>query len=141
MKENELPSYAQLLDYYTATKSLYMIGRDPREVNIEWIRENAYQPKLVDYENLTKEPKESQDVFFAGKKLREKLVLSLISSYSNPFGIENVADRLYEYIITGEIPENVKPEKTPQEYFIRKDVDEIGEAHIKSEKDIANSKD
>lgn len=111
MKENKMPSYAQLIEYYQTTNGLYMIDRDPREVNIDWIRENAYQPKLVDYENLTKEPKESQDVFFAGKKLRERLVLALISSYSNPFGIEDIANILYEYIITGEIPENVKPEK------------------------------
>lgn len=87
---NKLPSYAQLIEYYQTTNGLYMIDRNPSEVGIDWIRENAFQPKLVDYNNLTKEPKEAQDEFF---------------------GIEDTVDRLYNYIITGDCPESVKPEK------------------------------
>lgn len=111
MKENELPSYAQLIEYYQTTNGLYMIDRNPSEVDIDWIRENTFQPKLVDYNNLTKESKEAQDEFFGGKHLREKLVLSLISRYCNILEIEKVVDRLYDYIMEGKVPENVKPEK------------------------------
>lgn len=98
---NELPSYAQLIEYYQTSNGLYMIDRDPHEVDIDWIRENAYQSKLLDYNNLTKEPIEAQDVFFAGKHLREKLVLSLINRGYHPSTISNIVDDLYNYIING----------------------------------------
>lgn len=140
MKEDKLPSYAQLIEYYQTTNGLYMIDRDPHEVDIDWIRENAFKPKLLDENKLPKSVIEDVDIFFNGKYLREKLVFSLLANWGAQPNITIVAENLHNYIISGNTTEYIA-NKMPQEYFIRKDVDEIGEAHIKSEKDIANSKD
>lgn len=97
---NKLPSYAQLIEYYQTTNGLYMIDRDPHEVDIDWIRENAFKPKLVDHEKLTEESKDAQDDFLGEKYLREKLVFSLINkTTTNTSSISDIADDLCNYII------------------------------------------
>lgn len=130
MKEDDFPSYAQLLEYYTTTYGLYTIDQDPHEVDLDQIRENAFQPELLDENNLPKSVIEDADKFFNGRHLREKLVFSLLANWGAHPNLTSLAKDLYNYIISGNVSEYVA-NKMPQEYFIRKDVDEIGKAHIK----------
>ena len=42
------PTYEQLREYYDSTYGTWMIDRDPKEVDIDWIRQNAFQTRLTD---------------------------------------------------------------------------------------------
>jgi hypothetical protein len=50
----EKPTYEQLLEYYETSHGCFFIDRDPNEVDIEWIRANAYQQELVPVDKLPK---------------------------------------------------------------------------------------
>lgn len=50
----EKPTYEQLLEYYETPYGCFLIDRDPHEVDIDWIRENAYQQELVPIDKLPK---------------------------------------------------------------------------------------
>lgn len=41
-------SYNKLLEHYDFTLGLWCIDRDPNDVDIEWIRQNAFQPRPID---------------------------------------------------------------------------------------------
>lgn len=112
MKENNLPSYAQLIEYYTTTHGSYIIDSDPQEVDIDWIRENAYQPELLDSDKISKEAMAEADDFWGSRYLREKLVFSLLANWGAHPNVPDIAQKLYNYIIHGELPEDVA-NKTP----------------------------
>lgn len=42
-KKTKHPTYEQLLHYYDTTCGLWSIDRNPQEVDIEWIRKNAFR--------------------------------------------------------------------------------------------------
>lgn len=127
MKENKLPSYVKLLDYYKRTKTDDTVLKDYMDIPAETQKEASL---YLNRENYTKETRK-----FA-------IDLAVKNSYGTPFYGNPLpfAKNIVNFIIYGDIPEDVANE-IPQEYFIGKDVDKIGEAHIKSEKDIANSKE
>lgn len=94
MKENKMPSYAQLLDYYKRTKT-------DDAVLVEYYAISAdTQLEAIDY-------------------LKRCLNMAEIRKFSIALAIKNfdqgcaflLAKRIYDYIMEGEIPENVKPEK------------------------------
>lgn len=122
MKENKLPSYVKLLDYYKRTKTDDTVLKDYMDIPAETQKEASL---YLNRENYTKETRK-----FA-------IDLAVKNSYGSPFPF---AEKIANYVIHGDMPKDVANE-TAQECFIRKDVDKIGEAHIKSEKDIANSKE
>lgn len=45
--KNEL-TYEQLREFYDTSCGAWAIDRDPHEVDIDWIRENAWQLKTID---------------------------------------------------------------------------------------------
>lgn len=45
---NNKLSYDKLLEHYDFTLGLWCIDRNPNEVDIDWIRQNAFQPKPID---------------------------------------------------------------------------------------------
>ena len=45
---NSKLSYDKLLEHYYFTLGLWCIDRNPNEVDIDWIRQNAFQPKPID---------------------------------------------------------------------------------------------
>ncbi len=49
-KKNEL-TYKQLRHYYDTTIGLYCIDRNPNEVDIEWIHNNAFQLENISLKN------------------------------------------------------------------------------------------
>lgn len=42
------PTYEQLMEYYTTSCGCFCIDCDPHDVDIDWIRENAWELKLID---------------------------------------------------------------------------------------------
>lgn len=51
----EKPTYEQLREYYDSTYGTWMIDRDPKEVDIDWIRKNAFQTRLTDADKICKD--------------------------------------------------------------------------------------
>lgn len=49
------PTYEQLREYYDSTYGTWMIDRDPKDVDIDWIRENAFQIGLTDAYKVCKD--------------------------------------------------------------------------------------
>ena len=45
--KNEL-TYEQLREFYDTSCGAWAIDRDPHEVDIDWIKENAWQLKTID---------------------------------------------------------------------------------------------
>ena len=45
---NENPSYDDLRLYYDSTCGLWCIDRNPNDVDIDWIRKNAFRPYPID---------------------------------------------------------------------------------------------
>lgn len=41
-------TYEQLMEYYDTSCGAWVIDRDPHEVDIDWIRENAWQLTTID---------------------------------------------------------------------------------------------
>lgn len=48
IKEGKQINYEKLREYYDTSCGAWVIDRDPHEVDIHWIRENAYQLKPID---------------------------------------------------------------------------------------------
>ena len=61
------PTYEQLREYYDTTYGTWMIDRDPKEVDIGWIRKNAFQTRLTDADKICKDTSymegEDKDLF------------------------------------------------------------------------------
>ena len=51
----EKTTYEQLREYYDSTYGTWMIDRDPKEVDIDWIRKNAFQTRLTDADKICKD--------------------------------------------------------------------------------------
>lgn len=41
-------TYEQLMEYYDTSCGVWVIDRDPHEVDIDWIRKNAWQLTAID---------------------------------------------------------------------------------------------
>lgn len=94
MKENEIPSYAQLLDYYKRTKT------DDTVLTKYCYISTDTQMEEIDY-------------------LKRCLKMAEIRKFSIALAVKNItygsafpfAEQIYDYIMEGKVPENVKPEK------------------------------
>lgn len=56
-KNQGLPTYEQLLYYYDTSCGCYCIDKDPHDIDIDWIRENAWELALTDISLLCKDYK------------------------------------------------------------------------------------
>lgn len=52
MEKEEKLTYEQLMQYYDTSCGAWVIDRNPQEVDIEWIRKNAYQLTPIDNDFL-----------------------------------------------------------------------------------------
>lgn len=80
------PTYEQLREYYDSTYGTWMIDRDPHEVDINWIRENAFQTRLTDADKVCKDTSytEGNNGFVSTPTRTENLIDSLnISNREN----------------------------------------------------------
>lgn len=89
-----MPSYAQLLDYYKRTKTddtalleYYAISTDTQLEAINYLKRHLKMAEIRKY-----------SIELAIKNIEYKSVFLL-------------AEQIYDYIMEGKIPENVKPEK------------------------------
>jgi len=82
----EQPTYEQLREYYDSTYGTWMIDRDPKEVDIDWIRQNAFQAELTDADKVCKDTSytEGNNGFVSTPTRTENLIDSLnISNREN----------------------------------------------------------
>lgn len=77
------PTYEQLREYYDSTYGAWMIDRDPKEVDIDWIRENAFQTRLTDADKVCKDTSyiEEENKFGCTFDNKEKFIDRLNISY------------------------------------------------------------
>lgn len=93
MKEDKLPSYVQLLDYYKRTKTEDTVLADP-----------FYIPM-----GIKEEANKYMNKYSNSRELRKySIELAVKNTYGSVFPF---AEQIYDYIMEGKIPENVKPEK------------------------------
>lgn len=116
MKEDKLPSYVKLLDYYKRTKTDDTVLKDYVDIPTETQKEASL---YLNRENYTKEIRKFA-IYLATKNL----------SYGSSF---SYAKNIANFIMYGDIPEDVE-NYTTQGFYIGEN--EIEEAHIKSEKEL-----
>lgn len=80
------PTYEQLREYYDSTYGTWMIDRNPKEMDLDWIRENAFQTRLTDADKVCKDTSytEGNNGFVPTPTGTEKMIDSLnISNREN----------------------------------------------------------